>query len=253
MLRAGRIPYLNSAPFFDGLPLGSRWELTDLVPRVLGAEAAAGGVSAGLLPIADFFRLQGTFERLGRFGIAVRGKARSVTLFSRKPIRQLDGCAIAVTEESSTSALLLRLLLEQRYHVRPASFERGPATPGADALLLIGDEALRFQQANARYPFEIDVAFEWWLWQHAPFVFAVWAIRKDADLEEKSRLERALGKALAMNTGRLAQLAQERSSALGVPAADLESYLSSFIYRLGPSEGAAIKRFEALVHEHHLL
>ena len=97
MLRAERIPYLNSAPFFRGLPLEAGWALTDLVPRQLGEQAASGEITAGLLPIVDFFRLKDSFERVGRFGIAVRGRARSVTLFSRKPIRQLDGCAIAVT------------------------------------------------------------------------------------------------------------------------------------------------------------
>ena len=253
MLRAGRIPYLNSAPFFRGLPLGTRWELADLVPRELGEQAAAGAITAGLLPIVDFFRLQGAFDRLGRFGIAVRGKARSVLLFSRKPIRQLDGCVIAVTEETATSAVLLRLLLEQRYHVQPGAFQRGQARSDSDALLLIGDEALRFQQTNTWYPFETDVAFEWWLWQHLPFVFAVWAVRKDADPDEKAQLERGLARALAMNTGQFALLAQERAASLGVPAAELERYLSSFIYRLGPSEDAAIQQFQRLVDEHRLL
>ena len=223
----------------------------------------AGEITAGLLPIVDFFRLKDSFERIGRFGIAVRGKARSVILFSRKPIRQLDRCAVAVTEETSTSAVLLRLLLEQRYHVQPKEYVRVSSEeavrPGSsegwagDALLLIGDEALRFQQTNTRYPFEIDVAFEWWLWQHAPFVFAVWAIRKDAAPDEKAELERALARALAVNASRLALLAQEREASLGVPAADLERYLSTFIYRLGPTEDAAIQRFEELVREHHLL
>ena len=262
-LRAGRIPYLNSAPFFHGLALGAHDELIDCVPRELGERAAAGEITAGLLPLADVFRLQEMFERVGRFGIAVRGRARSVTLFSRKPIRQLDGCAIAVTEETSTSAVLLRLLLEQRYHVQPKEYMRvshsEAARPGSsegragDALLLIGDEALRFQQTNTRYPFEIDVAFEWWLWQHLPCVFAVWAIRKDAAPEDKARLERGLARALAVNAGELATLAQERSASLGVPAADLKIYLSNFIYRLGPSEDAAIQQFQRLADEHRLL
>ena len=248
--RVAKVPYLNSVPFFRGLFLPPQYGFSECVPRQLAQQAAAGAVLAGLLPSVELFRQDETFERLGHFGVAVRGRARSVTLFSRKPIRQLDGCAIAVTHETSTSAVLLRLLLEQRYHVQPASFERGPARPGVgDALLLIGDEALRFQQTNIQYPFEIDVAFEWWLWQHLPCVFAVWAVRKDADPEEKAQFERGLARALAVNAGQFALLAQERSASLGVPAADLERYLSNFIYRLGPSEDAAIKRFEELAHD----
>lgn len=247
-----RVPYLNSAPFFRGLTLGEGYELADFVPRALGRQAAAGGLTAGLLPIADYFRLESAFERLGPFGIAVRGRARSVTLFSRKPIRQLDGATIAISEETSTTAILLRLLLEQRYHLAPAAYERGQR-PDADALLLIGDDALRFQHANTRYPYETDVAFEWWLWQHLPFVFAVWAVRKDAGAQERKQIETALSRTLALNSKALAAIAADASPGLGIPAESLKSYLANFIYRLSRPEEEGIAQFKALVETHHLL
>ena len=232
--------------------LGERYELVDCAPRALGQRAAAGEIVAGLLPLVDYFRLEGRFERLGPFGIAVRGRARSVLLFSRTPIRQLDGATIAVTEETSTSAVLLRLLLEQRYQIRPSVYRRGQDLAG-DALLLIGDEALRFQQTNTQYPYEIDVAFEWWLWQHTPCVFAVWAIRKDASAEERKHLETALSKSLGLNTRQLALIAKERSADLGVAPELLQTYLTSFIYRLSQPEEEGITRLRMLIDEHHLL
>jgi len=247
-----RVPYLNSVPFFRGLPLQERWTFTDGVPRALGALAASGTIAAGLLPLADYFRLQDQFERLGHFGVAVRGRARSAMLFARKPLRQLDGAVIAVTEESSTTARLLRLLLEQRYHVTPASYQPGRHAE-ADALLLIGDEAIRFQQTNTQYPYEIDVAFEWWLWQHLPCVFAVWAVRKDVSPQEKKSLELSVAKSLAMNLAQLEAIAQETSPQFGLPAQEIITYLSGFIYRFGSSEEEAIARFQVLLHEHHLL
>jgi len=215
-------------------------------------KAAAGEIAAGLLPVVDYFRLQDTFERIGHIGIAVRGRARSVLLFSRKPIRQLDDAAIAVTGESSTTACLLRLLLQARYHVTPSAYLAAPH-PEADALLLIGDEALRFQRTNTQYPFEIDVAFEWWMWQHLPFVFAVWAVRKDANQEIKKSVELGLVRSLARNLGHFEEIAAEYSPVLAIPAADLQTYLSSFIYRLGRFEEEGIARFKELVDEHHLL
>lgn len=254
--RIARVPYLNSAPFFRGLRL-SEDDAGSSVPRKLGERAAAGEVTAGLLSLADYLRLSGRFERVGRFGIGVRGRACSVLLFSRRPIRQLDGAPIAVTDETSTTAVLLRLLLEQHYHLQPASCTRvsDPASAGADAeaLLLIGDAALRFQQTNRTYPFETDLAFEWWLWQHLPFVFAVWAIRKDAAPEEKKRLEQALSGTLGRNLNQLPAIAAERSADLGVPAEELATYLGSFIYRLGAQEEAGIAKFQELVNGAHLL
>ena len=246
------MPFLNSAPFFRGLTLGGGIELVDLAPRALGEQAAAGTLLAGLLPLADYLRLEDRFERIGPFGIAVRGRAQSVMLFSRRPILQLDGATIAVTEETSTSAVLLRLLLEQRHRVAPAHYARGQ-DPAADALLLIGDEALRFRRANARYPYETDLAFEWWTWQHLPCVFAVWAVRRDAPAAEKRQLELALSGTLGRNVGDLAAIAQERAAGLDLPAPDLAAYLGSFIYRLSQPEEAGIQRFRELVHAHHLL
>ena len=237
--------------------MGEGFALSDCVPRELGRLAAKGELAAGLLPAVDYFRLSDAFERLGRFGVAVRGRARSVLLFSRRPIRQLDGAAIAVTEETSTTAVLLRLLLEQRYGLTPASYLRVAGVPtadaGPDALLLIGDAALRFRQTNRAYPFEIDVAFEWWLWQHLPFVFAVWAVRKDAGAEEKRHLELALTKSLGVNGRQLDAIAAERAADLVVPAAELAAYLARFIYRLGPQEEAGLAKFQELVHAHRLL
>jgi chorismate dehydratase len=249
--RVARIPYLNSAPFFHGLSLAERYELIDCAPRHLGEQAAAGKIASGLLPVVDYFRLEERFERLGHFGIAVRGRARSVLLFAKKPIRQLDGSTIVVSEETSTSACLLRLLLEQRYHVIPSAYQRGKIH--GDALLLIGDEAIRFQHQNAQFPYEIDLAFEWWLWQHLPFVFAVWAARKDASTQDKRHLEAGLAKALSVNAARLGAIAQDYSGRFGIPALELEAYLSSFIYRLGRFEEEGILRFKELVNEHHLL
>lgn len=267
--RIARVPYLNSAPFFRGLPLGDGFEFVDSVPRQLGILAAAGEVTAGLLPLADYFRLEDTFERIGPFGIAVRGRAQSVLLFSRQPIRQLDGAIIAVTDHTSSSGLLLRLLLEKRYRIIPSGYERRQYAEKryrnesmsedrrqdaeADALLLIGDEALRFHHTNRHYPYEIDLGFEWWLWQHLPFVFAVWAVRKDAPAHEKKHLETALIKSLARNSAQLEAIAQEHATSLHVPATELHAYLSNFVYRLSQPEEDAINQFRTLVNEHHLL
>jgi len=226
--------------------------VTDCVPARLGERAAAGEIDAGLLPLAEFLRQEDRFERIGPFGIAVRGRAQSALLFSRKPLQQLDGATIGVTEETSTTVRLLRLLLEQRYHCRDLTYVRG-RTEDVDALLLIGDEALRVHQANTFYPYETDVAFEWWLWQHLPFVFAVWAIRRDAEAEVKKQLELAVAKALARNQGQLPVIAQEASKTLPLPAEALHAYLARFVYRFGPSEGEAIARFRELTLEHAVL
>ena len=228
------------------MPLEGRYEIADGVPRRLGELAAAGELLAAPLALADFFRLEDRFERLGHFGIAVRGRAHSALLFARRPIRQLDGASIAVTEDSSTTARLLRLILEERYHLSPARYTRG-RDPEADAVLLIGNEALRTRQANTSYPFETDLGLEWWLWQHLPFTFAVWAIRKDAPAGVKRDIESAIARSLSANLGQLPDVGKELAGELGT-AEEIEAYLGSFVYRLGRNEEEGIARFRELLH-----
>ena len=228
-------------------------ELADVSPRQLGCEAASGQITAGPMSLVDYLRLQEAFERITNLGVAVRGRSGSALLFSQKPIRQLEDATIAVTDETSTTALLLRLILEVRYERLPRAYQRGVPTEDVDACLLIGDEALTFRATNRRFPYETDLAFEWWLWQHLPFVFAVWAIRKETSLAKKQRLTRALFKAVSVNAGRLDILAQQRAETLGMPVDDLHTYLANFIYRLSDPEEEGIKRFEALAHDHRLL
>ena len=68
-LRVARIPYLNSAPFYQRLD-GAGFELVDMPPRELGQLAAAGSVDAGILSLCDLLR-DPVFDTLGRSGISV--------------------------------------------------------------------------------------------------------------------------------------------------------------------------------------
>lgn len=247
-----RVPYLNSVPFFHGLHLDPSWELIDASPRQIGLQAEGGNVLVAPMALVDYLRLKDQYERLGNLGIAVRGRCGSVLLLGKKPIRQLADATIQVTDESSTSAVLLRLLLEQRYLLRPQAYQRG-RIDDADAVLAIGDEALRMRAHNRMFSFEYDLAFEWWLWQHLPAVFAVWVVRKDASSTEKQQILRALQRQLAVNLSRLGDLAKGRAESLDVPAAELQAYLENFVYRLSDPEEQAIARFEQLVHAYHLL
>ncbi len=250
------IPYLNSLPFYSGLQLGDRFALNECMPRQSAQKAAAGELTAALMPLAGFLRNRATFDRLGHFGIAAKGRAHSTILFSRRPIRQLDGAVIGVSDETSTTVCLTRLILEQRYKLIPGRYRRGVTIQDEDldAILLIGDEALRFKQTNGLFPFEIDVAFEWWLWQHLPAVFAVWAVRKDTPPGDRKRLESGIARALTQNSGpALEQLAEQAAPRYNMKKEEVHAYLSSFAYRFGKNEEEGIARLTALWEEHGLL
>src|SRR5438093_1889343 len=103
---AARIPYANAAPFY-ALWSDAPFAVRNLVPRELGREAEAGNVDLGLMAAGDFLRLEDRFEIIGPLGVATRGPAQSVLLFSRRPALALEGALISVTPETSTSIRLL--------------------------------------------------------------------------------------------------------------------------------------------------
>jgi chorismate dehydratase len=248
-----RIPYLNAEPYYV------RWgELPgvsmDLVPRRLGEEARAGSVDAGLMAVADFFDLEDSFERLGSLGVACHGEVESVLLLHGGNIEQLRAGRVLLTGESSTSARLCRLLLEERYKVRRIAFETHDFTSqelirkhpsSSEGWLVIGDAALEMRRQ--RSPREIlDLGSAWLTWTNLPFVFAVWVVRRDLPAESKEALRRFLEASLAEGSLRAPQLAAayaERTAGRLGGAPELASYLRRIRYRLGPAEEAGMALF----------
>jgi chorismate dehydratase len=240
MLRVGRISYLNVEPFFHAFP----WPIAEsLPPRALGEAVAEGRVDAGPLALADCLRLGRTVLRLP-FGIVGPARAQSVLLFSDRPIHELGGRRIGVTGETATSVRLLRILLAFRYEV-PAPTLVG-LDQAADAVLLIGDAALRARQRPWPRPLCHDLGEEWTAWTGHPMVFAAWAVRMDAPAPARRGLEAALAAALEVGLASLPAIAARRRD-VGLSEAEITAYLRSFTYRIGPDEEKAATEYGRLL------
>ncbi|HEY7819475.1 MAG TPA: MqnA/MqnD/SBP family protein, partial [Vicinamibacteria bacterium] len=116
-LVVGQISYLNSQPFYP-LLLGEH-RLIPTPPSELGRMASKGEIDAGILATADYLQCADRYEPVAGLGVANHEEVRSILLASRKPLAELNGAVIGVTEETSTSVRLLKLLLEVRYRLRP--------------------------------------------------------------------------------------------------------------------------------------
>ncbi|MBI4588995.1 MAG: menaquinone biosynthesis protein [Candidatus Rokubacteria bacterium] len=239
MPRVGRIPYLNCEPFFSYL---QGFDLIPLTPRALGQAVAAGSLDAGPLSLVDLLSLQGALTPLP-FGIATVGAARSVLLFSDRPLPELGGAVIGVTDETSTSIQLLRILLELKYRAIPQAWI-GPEEP-CDALLLIGDRAIRALKSGPPFPHATDLGREWVQWTGLPCVFARWGVRASVPEAEQLALSRALDTALDRGLADLPGIASRRRDT-GFTEAEVIAYLGGFVYRLGAEEEKAIAEFTRL-------
>ncbi|MCS7166206.1 MAG: menaquinone biosynthesis protein [Gemmatales bacterium] len=243
-LRIGAVEYLNAKPLICDLSqLLPEAELVLEVPSRLADDLAAGRLDVGLIPVIEYFRGDG-YWIVPEIAIASYGPVLSVTLFARKPWLELN--SVALDEGSRTSAALARVLMEHRYQKNvewlPLPLGASPESSEADAVLLIGDRAMR--AALPGFPFSYDLGREWHEWTGLPFVYAVWVARSGVS---KERLVPALLEAKRRGMLRLAQIAWDESRRLGLDAAFCRRYLDTVIrYDLGPRELEGLRYFYRL-------
>ena len=248
-LHVGLIPFLNSEPFY---PLLGEHHLVEMVPRELGRLAERGEIDAGIMATADFLRVENRYEPISGLGVANRDEVRSILFFSRRPAGELDGARVGITEETSTSVRLLRLILEVRDGAHPLEYVRG-AREEKDAFLVIGNEALRRRRAPPpAFPHCLDLASEWWAWKKLPFVFALWVIRRDVPESAKEDFAHLLDRSFAKGMAEIDAIAARHEGGMG-SRRELASYLRNFHYRLGDEEMKGLAEFRRLALEHDLL
>ena len=248
-LTVAKIPYLNSAPFYrnEGEAAGTgAFDWVAVHPKRLGVLARNGEIDAGPVSLMDCFELE-DFEPLSNLGIAVRGPARSVLLFSKNPIERLDGARVGLTDQTSTSSELLKLLLREKRGLK-ASLKTG-FSDRDDARLLIGDEALRMKRDAgflAGFPLVYDLGEEWESWKGLAFVFARWMVKKEADPSSKKILLDLLNRNLDLSRQDLKPVIARHQAGAGWIEPEAEAYLKSFRYRLGAEEAKAVMLFRSL-------
>jgi len=236
----GRIDYLNVFPFYHALEEDLWGPFVTDSPRRLGEIARAGKLDAAPLPIVDVFDLEDEFEPLGHWGIACRGAVGSVLLFSRKPISELSHARLLCTDESSTSVVLARQMLEEMGSI-DVQIERGDEPESFDGYLVIGDRALLLDSHHS-FEHRTDLCELWFKRTQLPFVFARWVVRKSVSSGQKVQL------AAALDASVNAPWPSDIPNQAGLTPTRARAYLSNMIYRLDAECESAIKRFRSKHH-----
>ena len=245
--RIGAVRYLNTKPLVHGLSAAGVSVTYDL-PSRLADQLAAGLLDVALIPIVEVFR-HSDYRIVSDACIGCRGPVMSVKVFFRTPPERVS--TLAIDEGSRTSAALARILLAERYGVRPRieplPIDAGLGDSPADAVLLIGDRALdRGGGVGGARSFQLawDLGEEWCRWTGLPFVFAVWAARPGVDT---AALEPLLNAARDAGRGNLAAIAAAEAAPHGLTVPQCYGYLRDNLhYDLGPLEREAIGRFRRL-------
>ncbi len=246
-IRVGAVNYLNTKPLICDLEeLAPEAELVLDVPSRLADLLAAGALDVALVPVIEYFRA-GSYTLVPDIAIASRGPVLSVTLFSRVPWP--DVRRVALDAGSRTSAALTRILLARRYGANPEvvslPMDRDAEDVDADAVLLIGDRAMRACLPGFAHAF--DLGQEWFDWTGLPFVYAVWAVRPGADLRG---VDEALAQAKRRGLARAGVIAQREAPRLGLDAGFCRRYLANILhFDLGPREQAGLYHYYVLACE----
>jgi chorismate dehydratase len=246
-VRIGAVNYLNTKPLIYELEtLLPEAELVLDVPSRLADLLAGDELDVALIPVIEYFRA-GSYSVVPKIAIASRGPVLSVTLFSRVPWPDIR--RVALDEGSRTSAALTQILLRGRYAVRPEvvplPLECGAEEADADAVLLIGDRAMRACLPGFAHAY--DLGQEWHDWTGLPFVYAVWAVREGADLGPAAE---ALAEAKQRGCARVGEIAHREAPRLGLDAGFCRRYLNNIIhFDLGPREQAGLHHYYMLACE----
>jgi chorismate dehydratase len=234
MIRLGRISYVNMAPVFFGLEADV--EEVPGVPTELNERLLAGDIDLAPISSIEYGRHADELRVLPRLCVSSEGAVDSIQLVARKPLEHIE--SVAVTPESATSTVLVRVLLPEA--------EQVPLGENADARLLIGDAALKsmFEDPTPHY----DLGRLWLERTGLPMVYAVFACR-DPVPDGIVELEPAFLSALRRNRAEPERLAREASARYGYPPGFLARYFEKLRYRFGPRERAGLLSFFELAVE----
>ncbi|GIW82007.1 MAG: chorismate dehydratase [Gemmatales bacterium] len=249
-IRIGAVNYLNTKPLiYDLERLAPEAQLSLEVPSRLADDLAAARLDVGLIPVIEHFRA-GCYTVVPGIAIASRGPVLSVTLFSKAPWPDIR--RIALDAGSRTSAALVQILLRKRYGVTPEilslPLDQRAEDTDTDAVLLIGDRAMRACLAGFAHAY--DLGREWHEWTGLPFVYAFWSVRRGVDL---GPVFDALQESKRLGLLRCGEIAEREAPLLGLDAGFCRRYLQNIIdFELGKDELAGLRRFYQLATELNL-
>ncbi|MFF4043984.1 menaquinone biosynthetic enzyme MqnA/MqnD family protein [Streptomyces sp. NPDC001816] len=253
--RVGHIQFLNCLPLYWGLARTGTlldFELTKDTPEKLSEQLVRGDLDIGPVTLVEFLRNADDLVAFPDIAVGCNGPVMSCVIVSQVPLDRLDGARVALGSTSRTSVRLAQLLLTERYGVRPDYYtcppDLGLMMQEAEAAVLIGDAALR---ANLHYGPKLgldvhDLGAMWKEWTGLPFVFAVWAARRDY-LEREPALTRQVHEAFLasrnLSLEEVGKVAEQASRWEAFDEATLEQYFTTLDFSFGEPQLAAVTEF----------
>ncbi len=253
--RLGHIQFINCLPLYYGMVKNDVLLDVDLVranPADLARMLIAGDLDVAPVPAIEYARNAENLVLLPDIAISSDGEVQSILLISKVPAEELSGRTVALTNTSRTSQVLARILLAKRWGVSADFVQMPPDLPAmlrdADAALLIGDEAIRSYWEPPADLEVYDLGAEWKAWTGLPFVFAVWAVRRDfaeASPDSVREVADALGRSLAYCRAHLDEISEYAARWESFGPDKFRSYFDALQFRFEPRYREGFERYLA--------
>ena len=231
-LRISAISYLNTAPLMWDFEHGSAARAFDIsytIPSLCAAALRDGTADIGIIPAAAYASIPDLVIIPG-VAIAALDAVRSILIVSKVPLQQVR--TLAVDTSSMTSVALARVLFSKWIGSRPEFVPIKPELShmleACDAALLIGDPALAVDRS--KYAFTYDLAEEWHRHTRMPFVFAFWAVRKQALRDYSGDLAAVFQQSRDHGFEHLDEIVREWSLRLDLSEPEVKTYLTDNIH-----------------------
>ena len=261
-LRLGRISYINASPVYYGLDHGltPAWlTLVTDVPASLNRQIIDGSLDISPISAAHYAMNHQSLLLLPDLSISCHGPVMSVLCASKSPLDDLAGKTVMLTKESATAASFMKMIFVRR-GVTPV-FVTGDVghidqiPSSVDAVLVIGDAALT-QPWPKRFPYCFDLGEIWHEMTQMPFVFALWAVRKEFAAAHPKTVTRALELLWTSRESGYAHIDTVISAGqakLGLPASLVRTYYQHLFCDMDALKIQAMTRFFEILYRQKIL
>ena len=248
--RIGMVNYINTAPLYEiwrQTVHQPAWRVIEAPPSVLSRMLYNNELDLGLVSSYEYAAHPADYRILADLSISSTGPVGSVFLFSRVPVEELAGQLVILSDQSKTSASLVKIILEEFYGLTPryAAGQVYGAVDQAAAVLAIGDDALRLAREKT-YRLKLDLGEVWHRHTGLPFVFAVWAVRKDycaAAPDSVGRIHRELLRCVAAGRQELMTVSRQVAPRIPMNPQECYDYLQAMEYDLDLHKRQALGRY----------
>ena len=253
---------MNVAPIYYGLDRqngSGRYDILSAPPAVLNHKMAAGQLDISPVSTAAYAEHQKEWLLLPDLSISCDGPVMSVLLASRYTLRELGGKSVVMSDESASAAALLKLIFIEN-GVQPV-ISRGKTDrssgsfPDADAVLVIGDAALN-QKWRSTYKYVWDLCGTWKVSTGLPFVFALWAVRREFAQKHTGRVTKTLenlNQSRRQGCANIPAIAASLQGCSKIDANILKKYFTGLQYNLDEKKLRGLREFYLKLAQNSLI